>query len=655
MSGKVVDAVDSKPRARRAGLALAFALLSTSALVAVDTRPAQAQFGIGIGIPGLGRGIQRGPAIRAPGLLRPPGGIVRPGMVAPRTMMPRGPSIGRAGPAGPRGAAIERLGPGRSEIVRQPPARAAGTRDLPVRQPPNRVGATRPPPGRDVVVRDPPTRRPPPRTPPVVVDRPPAIVVVPPVVVPVGPGGFGPRGPGGMGPGGPGFGPPRGPFGPIPPAILAVPAAAMLLAAVPPGGGAPPRAERRFVPDEVLFVTRPGQTPDDLDRLARRFRLSPIAEERIDIVDASVMRYRVPRGASVPDIVRAMERDQRVLVAQPNYIFSRPDYAYRLQSATTTPGGGASLQYVVETLRLPEAHVLSRGLRVPIAVIDSGVDPTHPELSGRIVKSFDAVGGAFQPHEHGTGMVGAIVSHAQLTGISPGADILAVRAFGPPTAGTTGTSMHILKSLDWSVAQGARVINMSFAGPRDPIISRALAVAAERRIALVAAMGNEGPRAPVSFPAADPNVIAVTATDQEGRLFDRSSRGEHVAVAAPGVDVLLPAPAGGYQISSGTSVAAAHVSGVAALVLERAPNLDPAELRRVIAATARPGATPGRVLGAGVIDPVPALSALPTGTPPAAPLVSAPGTPTIGASPAAASNNPAAAGGAPATPATVPR
>ncbi len=141
-------------------------------------------------------------------------------------------------------------------------------------------------------------------------------------------------------------------------------------------------------------------------------------------------------------------------------------------------------------------------------------------------------------------MAGAIVAHAQLTGISPGANIFAARAFAPgQSAGASGTSFHILKAMDWSIREGARVINMSFAGPRDPMMTRAIQVAASRRIAMVAAMGNEGPGAPISYPAADPDVIAVTATDQAGQLFQAASRGGHVTVAAPGVDIILPAPA----------------------------------------------------------------------------------------------------------------
>ena len=91
---------------------------------------------------------------------------------------------------------------------------------------------------------------------------------------------------------------------------------------------------------------------------------------------------------------------------------------------------------------------------------------------------------------------------------------------------------------------------------------------------LIAAAGNAGPNSPPLYPAADRNVIAVTATDMEDRLYTGANRGNHIAVAAPGVDVLVPAPGGNYQFTTGTSVAAAHVSGVVALLIERNPKLD---------------------------------------------------------------------------------
>ena len=88
---------------------------------------------------------------------------------------------------------------------------------------------------------------------------------------------------------------------------------------------------------------------------------------------------------------------------------------------------------------------------------------------------------------------------------------------------------------------------------------------------LIAAAGNFGPKSPPQYPAADPNVIAVSATDADDKMFTASNIGPHVAVAAPGVDILLPAPDSDYQLISGTSFSAAHVSGIAALMLERKP------------------------------------------------------------------------------------
>jgi subtilisin family serine protease len=142
--------------------------------------------------------------------------------------------------------------------------------------------------------------------------------------------------------------------------------------------------------------------------------------------------------------------------------------------------------------------------------------------------------------------------------------------------------MSIADGLDWAVAHGARVLNMSFAGPHDPLLQQHLAAAHDRRIVLVAAAGNAGPASAPLYPAADANVIAVTATDADDHLFARANRGRYIAVAAPGVDVLEPAPDATVQLISGTSVAAAHVSGVAALIIQRAPGLDPEAVRAIL-------------------------------------------------------------------------
>ena len=165
-------------------------------------------------------------------------------------------------------------------------------------------------------------------------------------------------------------------------------------------------------------------------------------------------------------------------------------------------------------------------------------------------------------------------------------------------------TFNILRGLDCAADKGARVVNMSFTGPPDPRIKDALLKAAGKGLILVAAAGNGGPNSPPLYPAADPNVIAVTATDDEDVLFARANRGDHIAVAAPGVDVLVPGVNGTYQLTTGTSVAAAEVSGVAALLIERNPALKPGDIRRILMRTAKDLGPKGRdrEFGAGLVN-----------------------------------------------------
>ena len=229
---------------------------------------------------------------------------------------------------------------------------------------------------------------------------------------------------------------------------------------------------------------------------------------------------------------------------------------------------------------MPEAHTLAHGANVTVAVIDSGIDVRHPELANSIADSFDALGSKEGPHVHGTGVAGAIVAHARLMGSAPAARILAIRAFGTAPNGAESTTFVVLKGLDYAAAHGAQIINMSFAGPKDPLIERGIAATAAKGIVMVAAAGNAGPKSPPLYPAANPNVIAVSATDAQDKLFAASNRGAYIAVAAPGVDIFLPAPDEKYQMTSGTSFSAAYVSGLAALMLERNPALKPDERAR---------------------------------------------------------------------------
>jgi subtilisin family serine protease len=314
-------------------------------------------------------------------------------------------------------------------------------------------------------------------------------------------------------------------------------------------------------------------------------------------------------------------RGEAVLRAgQPNYVYrgAHSPQAQRTGAATAPepvsvarPAVGDPAQYALAKLRLTEAHTLADGGGIVVAVIDSGIDLDHPELQGVAAGFHDTLDRPGRPHAHGTGIAGAIAAHARLLGAAPAARILAIRAFGDD-GGDKSTTFAILKGLELAASRRARIVNMSFAGPPDPGLSRQLAAARRKGQVLVAAAGNSGPDAPPQFPAADPSVIAVAATDARDLAVHASSAGPHIAVAAPGADLLLPAPNGDYQLASGTSYAAAYVSGIAALILQRAPELSPAAVRQILESTARDLGPRGkdRRYGAGLVDAFRAVTAV---------------------------------------------
>jgi subtilisin family serine protease len=368
-------------------------------------------------------------------------------------------------------------------------------------------------------------------------------------------------------------------------------------------------ADSRFVAREIVIEVDGNPTDAEADIIARRHRLTRVQSQNFPLIGSTMFRWRIPDNRSVNAVVRELVADNTIKSAQPNYRFTLQ------QAAVSALAEGDPAQYALAKLRLPEAHTLARGDNVTIAVIDSGIDVSHPELAGVISGTFDALGSKEGPHVHGTGIAGVIASHARLMGSSPSANILAIRAFGVASSGAESTSFVVLKSIDFAVSHGARIINMSFAGPEDPLVGKSLGAAVARGVVLVAASGNAGPKSPPLFPAADRNVIAVTATDASDRLFPASNRGSYVAIAAPGVDILTPAPDAKYQVTSGTSFAAAYISGLAALIIERNPALTPDDVRSILTKTAQDLGAPGRddLFGAGRADAFSAVSA--AGTP----------------------------------------
>jgi subtilisin family serine protease len=368
----------------------------------------------------------------------------------------------------------------------------------------------------------------------------------------------------------------------------------------------------RSIADELVAEIDGALSDAQADELARLHGLTRIGSQLFPLIGATIGRFRINDRRSVETVSREFAADASVRSVQPNF-------RYVLQEAKAVPGEGDPAQYALSKLHLPEAHTLARGANVRIAVIDSGIDARHPELVGSIAEIFDALGSKEGAHVHGTGVAGAIVAHAQLMGAAPAATLLAIRAFGQSPSGVESNSFVILKALDYAATHGAQIVNMSFAGPKDALIERGIAATATRGIAMIAAAGNAGAKSPPLYPAANPNVIAVSATDAEDRLLSASNRGSYVALAAPGVDIFLPAPDDKYQMTSGTSFSAAYVSGVAALMLARNPALRSEELRAILMKTAHDLGSPGRddLFGAGEADAYAAVQAViaPSSTP----------------------------------------
>jgi subtilisin family serine protease len=249
------------------------------------------------------------------------------------------------------------------------------------------------------------------------------------------------------------------------------------------------------------------------------------------------------------------------------------------------------------------------------------VEASHAELRGSIAGSYDAIQQATagcQPENHGTAVASLIAGHAQLKGTATGASILPVRAFAfsKEENEVAATSQDIAFAMNWAAISDAQVMNLSFAGPADPLVERATAAAYTRGIVLVAAAGNAGPSSPPLYPAAYPEVIAVTATNGKRQIYSAANRGRHVSVSARGVDVLVAHVSDSYGTESGTSFAAAEVSGIVACLLEKRPKAGPDEIRAALQKTATGFSdTDAQGAGSGIVNAPEAVAFVETSVP----------------------------------------
>jgi subtilisin family serine protease len=326
--------------------------------------------------------------------------------------------------------------------------------------------------------------------------------------------------------------------------------------------------------------------------LGQAYGLKYLSDQQIALLGSRAMLFHLDDARSEEAVLATLRQDPRVRSAQLNRRYFHSDMqgrGYRHtgeENKSLEPKDiGSVPQYGPIKLNLLEAHQLALGRNVRVAVIDARVDTDHPDLKDAVARSFDAIGGSdAAPDFHGTAVAGIIRGHGLVEGAAPEAQLLAVRAFRTKGAGALPeTTTHVLlTAIDWAVKNGARVLNMSFVGEHDPALQQIVEAAGQKGIVVVAAAGNGGPNGPAAYPAAYPGVIAVTAVDQADGRYVYANRGSYIAVSAPGVDILAPVERGRHAYVSGTSFAAAYVSGIAALLLEREPQLDAALVTELI-------------------------------------------------------------------------
>jgi subtilisin family serine protease len=315
--------------------------------------------------------------------------------------------------------------------------------------------------------------------------------------------------------------------------------------------------------------------------VAADYHLQLISSWPIALLGVHCLAYALPDDANPPELLARLARDPRVESAQPLLTFETASRGYN--------DPYAKLQLNVRQMAVDEAQGLSRGASVRVAVIDTGADAGHPDLPPNVVtRNFvDNDSREFRADAHGTAVAGVIAAIPNnglgIVGIAPEVRLFIYKAcWRTAAAGTKAmcNSYTLAQALSAAVEAHADIINLSLAGPRDPLLTRLVESAVDAGIIVVGAVPPDGLRN--SFPTNIPAVIAVDAIE--------TGRADPTVLRAPGRDVLSLAPDGHYDFYSGSSLATAEVSGLIALLRAQRPHLTAREAGALLTDSAPPAA-----------------------------------------------------------------
>lgn len=326
-----------------------------------------------------------------------------------------------------------------------------------------------------------------------------------------------------------------------------------------------------------------GPTPGvdrTLDQIADDYDIRRIEGWHIESIGEYCEVYELKAGQALDDLIERISADPRVELVQAMNVFETQGITYNDPLA--------SMQTALSSLSIDSAHEAATGRGVTVAVIDSTVDSRHRELRGRIQSQRNLVDTrSRRPEVHGTavaGVIGSIANNGEgIVGIAPESSIASLRAcwtVDPTTGRAQCSSFSVARALEAAIELDADVVNLSLAGPFDPLLSELIDTAIAQGMIIVAAL----PAPPVTgeraFPSSHRFVIA--AASSQAPAIHRTAN----LLRAPGVEVMSTAPNNSYAFFSGNSMSAAYVTGVSALVRELRPDIAPGELIELLIDTA---------------------------------------------------------------------
>jgi thermitase len=393
----------------------------------------------------------------------------------------------------------------------------------------------------------------------------------------------------------------------IPGLALAAGSSVLVLAVAPSSAQAQPAGQvnapsrvQSWVANRILVQPRPGLPEAQLERILRAQGGRSVG--RIPQIDVHVVQ--LPPQASERAVAALLARN-------PHLNFAELDSIHFPDNANDPYFGSA---WHLPLMGVPKAWGQSRGSTITIAILDTGVESTHPDLAPKLVPGwniYDNNSNTADVHGHGTRVAGTAAAATNnalgVASIAADARIMPIR-ISSPTGGASVSNMAA--GITWAADRGARVANISFAGARSSSAVHSAANYMRNKGGLVVvSAGNSGGEEAV---AAHPSVIVVSATTSGDALASWSSFGNYVNVSAPGASVWSTTTGGGYTTVSGTSFASPATAAVVALMMSANPRMSPADIEKHLFATAKDLGTPGwdKYYGHGRVDAAAAVAAV---------------------------------------------